>query len=511
MSGAQLNSGQIQFVEIPYTWKVPGEYMEVKPAINDNALFAFPAYGAIMGPMTVSGAGAGNAAPGQPYQILSGAQANALFGTGSPLAKMCWKWLKANPYTPVDAIGIAPQTGNTAATGSLTIAGTATAAGTIAFYFGGVRVPVQVSLGDTAAIVAANLYAAIVQQNSTAGYTPLPSLTASYTAASAVVNMTAGNIGTLGNMIDMRINAQVGDVTPAGLTVTIAPMSGGAGDPTTTVSAALAGLSKWYTDIAFAWTDATNTATLAAWLTGRYGAMVKQDCQAYVAKGGTYGTILTYQPNNQFISVLPMQNPLTPPWEMAASFGGACCYQTAQAPALQLRTVSLPGVVAPAGADVFSLAEREMLLVSGFSTFYTDSGGNVYIERATTSYRTDADGALNTNYFDLQSTKVPTRVRYDWNNYCAQLYPRNALAQDGTLAATYAPNVVTPRRLLASWTSRSAVYEKNGWIQNSAVTAKQSSFAIDPNDGNRVNARQQIDLMGNLMVLAGSLEFLSNN
>jgi phage tail sheath gpL-like len=511
MSGSiAVTDGSIQFVEIPYTWKVPGNYMEVKPAINDNAVLPFPAQGLVVGMMDAASSTV-SAAPGQPYQINSGAQADGLFGYGSVASKMVRRWLDANPYTPLDAVGIAPVTGNTAATGTVTFTGAATAAGTQAFYFGGVRVPVQVSVGDTAAIIAANLNAAVVQQNTVAGYTRLPSLSSTYTAAASLVTFTADHIGTLGNQIDIRINAQPGDVTPTGITIAIAAMSGGAGDPTTTVSSALAGLSKWYTDVAFAWTDVTNTATLAAWLTARYGAMQKLDCQGYVSTSGTYGTLLTYAPNCQFLSVLPVQNPLSPSWETAASFAAACCFSTAQAPALQMKTVPLPKIKAPAGADVFSSTENEALLLAGFSTYFTDITGTVYLQRVATSYRIDLDGAPNYAWFDLQSTKVPTRVRYDWNNFIGLKWPRNGLAADGTLAAQFAPNVVTPRRLMSSWASRCAVYEKNGWIQNSVNTAKASSFTIDPNDGNRVNSRQQIQVLGNFIVLAGSLEFISNN
>jgi phage tail sheath gpL-like len=503
-----VNDGSIQFVEIPYTWKVPGNYMEVKPAINDNAVLPFPAQGLVVGMLQVNSSLL--AMPGQAYQILSGPQADSLFGYGSVAAKMCRRWLDANPYTPLDAIGINPVTGNVQATGSVTFTGAATSAGTQAFYFGGVRVAVQINVGDTAAVVAANLAAAITQQNTTAGYTTLPSLNMTYVAGAAVVNLKADHCGTLGNLIDVRINAQTGDMTPAGITIAIAPMSGGSGDPTNGIANALAGLSKWYTDIAFAWTDPTNIATLSAWLNASYGAMAKLDCQGYVSTSGSYGTLLTFAPNCKYLSVLPVQNPLSPPWETAASFAAVCCLSTAQAPALQMKTVPLPKIKAPAGPDVFTSTENEALLLAGFSTYYTDSLGNVYLQRVANSYRVDPDGAPNFAWFDLQSTKVPTRVRYDWDNYIAQKWPRNGLAADGTLAAQFAPNVVTPRRLMSSWASRCSVYEKNGWIQNSAVTSASSSFTIDPNDGNRVNSRQQIQVMGNLIVLAGSLEFISN-
>jgi phage tail sheath gpL-like len=501
-----VTPGGIIFNEIPYTWKVPGQYMEVKAAINENAVLPFPAHLAVMGQMYATGV---QATPGVAYPIYNGAQADALFGRGSQLAKMCRRAIKANPYTPIDAIGIADATGSTKAAGAIAVAGTATAAGTHALYFGGVRVAVGVSAGDTPAVQAANIYAAL-QQQAMPGFESLPSLTPSYTSGSSVA-LTCAHGGTLGNQIDIRTNAQRGDMTPAGVTVTITPLAGGATDPTTSIATALSGISAWYTDVVFAWTDTTNTGVFSNWLIGRYGAMVKLDVQGYVVTSGTYGTLLTYAPNCKYLSVLPVQNPLSPSWETAASYGAACCYSTAQKPSLQMKTVPLPGIVAPAAADQFTIQEQEVLLNAGFSTYYVDSTGTVYLQRVTTSYRTDPGGIPNTSWFDLQSTKVPTRVRYDWDNYIGELYPRNNLTNDGTVAAAYDPDAVTPGMLKASWAGRSAVYEQNGWIQNSAVTAANSSFTIDPNDGNRVNARQQIQIMGNLIVLAGSLEFISNN
>ncbi len=498
----------VNFTEIPYTWKVPGQYMEIKPALNENAVLPFPARGLIIGQMYA----AGTAVPGTIYPLYSPAQAKGLFGAGSILAEMCSSWLAANPYLPVDVVGVLDATGAAAAAGSVTIAGAATAAGTLALELAGVRLPVAVNIGDTADEVATNIYDAFQQLPALSG-SSVPSLLMAYVGGTAVTNLTAGNAGTLGNQLAVLLNMQSGDVTPPGLTVTIVPMSGGATDPTATVSAVLAGItSTWYTDVAFPWTDATNTLTFTTWMAGRYGAMAKLDVQGYVATTGTYGTVLTYEPNSQFLTILPVQNSRAPTWKIAAGLAGACCYSTAQQPSLQMKTVVLPGIVAPLDVNLFSLDERESLLENGFSTFYSDSTGAFYLERVTTSRRSDpASNAPDLAWFDLCATKVPTRVRYDWDNYIGALYPRANLAQDGSIAAQYSDNVVTPSDLTAQWAGRSRVYEENGWIQNSAATVKNSVFVIDAQDGNRVDSRQQIQIMGNLMVLAGSLEFISTN
>ncbi len=509
MSQSLLNNTaltpQITFNEIPYNWKVPGEYMEVAQAVNANAIMDFPARGLVMGQMYATG----TATPGQAYQLLTKDQANGLFGAGSQAALMAAAWLAVNPYTACDVMGIADDATGTAAAGAVAIAGTATAPGTMALYFGGVRVATGVAIGDTAAVVAANLYAQLQLQGQP-GYPYLPCLVPAYTAGQSSVTLTCGHKGTLGNDIDIRLNAQQGDAVPAGLTVTITPMAGGATDPAANVQAALDGITTtWYTDVVFAWVDATNLGAFNQWLTPRYGAMEKLDAQGYVGFDGTYGIALAFEPNCKFITDLPVQNPLTPVWISGALMAGACCYSTAQNPSLQMKGVVLTGMVAPAHADRFEQPERQALLLAGHSTFTVDADGNCLLQRVTTTYRTDANGILNGAYFDLSATKTPTRVRYDWNAYCSQMWPRNALAPDGSIAADYLENCATPSRLKASWVARATLYERKGWLQNTAALAPQSSFTIDPNDDNRVNAAQPIKIMGNLYVLAGQLQFIS--
>lgn len=505
MSGIVTASPPV-FTEIPVNWRVPGNYMEIKPAVNLNAVMAYPAQGLVTGQMYATG----SATAGKEYQIFTASQANGLFGAGSQLAEMCAAWLTVNPYTPLWAMGVDDAAGAVKATGTVTIAGTATAPGTLPLRFAGVRVTTPVNIGDTAAEVAANLFAQLQLQGQP-GYPYLPALVPSYTAATAVVDLTCGHGGTLGNFLDVRIDSEVGDAVPAGLTVTIAAMAGGATDPEAAIAAMVASWTRWYTDIAWPWLDATNMGVLTSYLSSSYGAMIQRDAQAYVSFNGTYGNTLAFEPNSQYVCDLPMQNPETPSWLTAAAFAAAGCFQTAQSPSLQLKTVPLPGVRAPAAADQFSPDERQALLQGGHSTFYVDDGGNVYLERVVTTYRVDPNGAQNSAYFDLNTTKVPSRVRYDWDLYVGELYPRNQLCADGSIASEYNPNAVTPKMLKASWTARSAIYERNGWIQNSATTAANSNFSIDANDGNRVDASQQIQIMGNLIVLAGQLQFISNN
>jgi phage tail sheath gpL-like len=492
----------ITFTEIPYNWQVPGAYTEVVEAPSQNALLNFPSNTVIIGQMLAGG----TAAPANAYPIFSVPQAVKLFGVGSVLAGMCALFLANNPYTPFSAVGVSDATGAAKAAGGFGIIGTATSAGTLALYIGGYRVPVPVNVGDTGAVIAASAIAAAAQVDSNGVGNGVPYIaTPVWTSGTNTLTITALHGGTLGNQISLRVNAERGDVAPAGLLVTVTPMAGGATDPT--ISPSLTAISgTWWTDCVTAYTDTANMAYLTAWLTSRYGALAKQDCTAYASPSGTYGTLLSQTVNSKFITILPFQNPLTPSWEAAAAFGGACAYSTFNDPALQMKTVPLVGVMAPAVADQFLPVERDNLLLDGSSTYTVDLDGTVLLERVVMTYTTDTNGVTDMNWHDLAVPKVATRVRYDWDGYIEQQYPRAKLADNGTLAAIYNANVVTPDELKASFATRSAVWEKNGWIEDSATTAAAAVFVRDQNDPNRVDARMPIEVIGSLIVLAGQLQ-----
>src|SRR5690606_30192396 len=114
-----------------------------------------------------------------------------------------------------DAAGVA-------ATGTITVTGTATADGTIPLYCGGVRVPVGVTSGDTAAEVATAIAAAI---NANAD---LPVTAA---AVDAVVTVTFRHKGEVGNDYDLRDSYRDGEALPAGVSLAIVAMSGGTTNP----------------------------------------------------------------------------------------------------------------------------------------------------------------------------------------------------------------------------------------------------------------------------------------
>ncbi len=67
--------------------------------------------------------------------------------------------------------------------------------------------------------------------------------------------------------------------------------------------------------------------------------------------------------------------------------------------------------------------------------------------------------------------------------------------------------VVTPKRMHASWAARCKLYGDKVWIENVERTVRDSVFQRSPDDKNRLESRQMVRVVGNLMVLAGTLEF----
>lgn len=484
------------FEQIPTDWRVPGTYVEVRPTYTNLGVLPYPARALLIGQMRGSGAGTATALRAYPITRLD--QAIGLFGAGSQLARMCATFLAANGTTPLFAMAVADPSG-AAATGTFAITGSPTAAGTLAAYIAGTRVAVPVSLTDTPTAIAARLRDAINAN------TALPVTAA---ATTGTVTVTARNVGVIGNSIDLRINYRADELTPGGLTVTVTAMASGSGVVDIT-SALSAFASDWYTDIALGWSDATNMALLETDLARRYGAMGRLDAHAYVALAGTYSALGTYGAarNSQFVTCLGMNGMVSEPWAVAASLAGVCAFQLANDPARQLRGLALPGIAAPPSGGRFIESERDGLLRDGISTFLVGQDGTVTLERVITMYQKTGLGVDDTAWLDIMIPKTLSRIRHDWRTWVSLQFPRHKLADDGALGAEFSPVVVTPRILHSSWGARCTQYERLGWTEATQETVAESSFVRDPTDRNRVNSRQVVRIIGNLMVLAVALEF----
>jgi phage tail sheath gpL-like len=492
----------ISFNEIGYDLRVPGNYAEVRPTTKNVGVLEWPTRVLLIGPAGVSG---GVAAANTPVRITRDDHGAAYFGTGSALSEMAAAFRAANTDSELWAMSLADASGATAATATIALGGTGvTVASRAFFYIGGRRVSVTVKPGDTAATVATALIAAITAD-------PLMAATASLvTNQTTQVLLTCKEKGAHGNGLDVRVaDANPDELLPAGVTAVVTAMAGGTGVPDiTTAFARIA--SDWYTDLVLPWTDSATLGALTAELATRYTATGRKDCHGWLATRATLGqaTALGLTLNSPFVTVMPFRGSSpSSPWQWAASMAGVGVFQLGNDPARQLRGLALPGILPPLPADRFSPTEQELLLKNGHSTHDVLSDGTVVLQRVITTYQRSNLNVANKAWLDVMVPKTMSRIRYDWRSYVALTYPRNKLADDGSPAAEYDDDVATPRRLHNSWASRLTLYSRRGWVDNGSASAKAALFQRNGSDRNRVDSRQPVTIIGNLMILASAMEF----
>lgn len=442
--------------------------------------------------------------------VQSGDQAAKYFGAGSMLATMCDWFLAVNKgVTPVKAIALDDAAAGAAATGSLVVTGPATSGGTLQLYIAGIAVPVAVSAGDSAAAIATAIVAAITAQ---AGTALLPRNQLPVTAAiddddTSQVNLTARHKGLCGNDIDLRVNYYDGETTPAGIGVAITAMSGGTQNPD--ISAAIAALGDvQYQVIAYPYTDAANSAVLEAELLDRFGGIRQIDGVAYNAFRGDSADTDTYGAgrNSPLVSTMGTSLAPEPPCVWAAAIAGVVAPSLANDPVQPLQTLALTGLKAPAEADRFVFAERNLHLHSGIATYTVDSGGNVLLERQVTNYQKNAANIADTSYLDVETIATLGYLRYSTRARITSKYPRYKLAGN-TVQPTPGQNIVTPSTINAELVSLAQDWVAAGLIEDLDGYKAALVCQINAEDPNRLDVLAAPNLVNQFRVFAEVIQF----
>lgn len=494
----------ITFDQIPYDWQEPGTYLEVRPNYSRVGVLPYPARALIAVPLLASG----TMAPGEIRQITRDEEAEAFIGTGSKGVEMVKAFRAINSVTPLFITGLNDADGAVKATGTLTITGAVSVSVVLRVLINGKQVRFTATAGAPVGAMATALADAINADTS------LPVTAA---AADGVVTLTARHGGSIGNEIDIRVDTAAQPL-PTGLSIAVAAMANGSGNPDIQDVLDLV-VNEWFTAIVSPWNDATNMAALAEDMTRRYQAMTTLDCHTYVAKRGTFGELTTFGAltNSPFMSPLGLNKPRSGPWVLASAVAALASFHLTNDPARQLRSLALTGFSGCAAEDQFTEQEQNLLLQAGVSTFDRLADGTMTVSRIVTSYKVSNLGVADRAWMDIMVPATMSRIRYDWASYVSLLYPRAKLVADEETAVFSAPpgsadaatgnSVVTPRRMYGSWAARCRLYEERAWLQDVDRTIAESRFEIDADDKNRINANQQLKIVGNLMVLAGALEF----
>jgi phage tail sheath gpL-like len=488
----------IPFKNVPQNLRVPLFYAEVDNSKANSAAQTMRTL--IVGQITADG----TAAPNQASICQGATDAVVKGGPGSMLALMTAAYRKADNFGEVWFLPLADAEAGVAATGGVTLTGGATATGVLSLYIGGALVSQAVASGQSAATAATALAATV---------NAMIDLPVTASADAGVVTLTAKNKGPAGNEIDLRLNyrgAAGGEASPVGLSVAVTPMASGATPPD--LSAAFAGLSDMAFDfIVFPYTDAASLDAVKALLndvSGRWSWSQQIYGHAFAAKRGTLGALTSFGTtrNDQHVSVLGFYDSPTPAWIVAADFAGTAAVSLRADPGTPLQTLALSSMLAPPIASRFAIAERNVLLWDGVSTFVTADDGTCRLENVITTYQKNGFGAADDSYLEVETLFLLAFILRRMKSVITSKYARVKLAANGTRFGPGA-NVVTPNIIKADLIAAYRELEAEGYVQNGDVFKAEIIVEKNKTNPNRVDVLWPGALINQLRIFALLAQF----
>lgn len=492
----------ISFTNIPSGIRVPLFYAEVDNSMANTGANNLKAL--IVGQMLESGL----AEAGKPVLVTGDSQGKELFGRGSMLARMNTALRTNNSFGEVWAIPVADPESASKASGTFTFKGEASEAGTVYAYIGADRVTVNVAINETASSVAKALANAINAK------LDLPvTAEASDAEDASVVTVQAKNGGAWGNDIKIQLNFQgyaAGEVLPDGIACTVAPVSGGSG--VVDLEAVITAMGdEEYDFIAMPYCDSASLASMRTVMndvTGRWSPMKQIYGHVYTASRGTVSTLqsLGASLNDQHLTVVAVE-PATP--SLAVEVLGAFVARSLNAigndPARPLQTLELIGLTPAPEGSRFTLSEKQTLLTNGIATTYV-SGGYIRIERAITTYQTNALGDSDTSYLDSETLHTLAYIIRTLKTTITSKYPRHKLANDGTKYGT-GQAIVTPSVIRGELIAQYQKLELKGIVENADLFKKYLIVERNVDDPNRLDVLLPPDLVNGLRIFSMLVQF----
>ncbi len=489
----------ISFSGIPPTLRVPSVAAEFDSSRAAGGPALLPYRALIIGQKTSAGTATANTV----VRVTSAAQASVYGGVGSMLHRMALAWYAANKTTEL-WLGVLDDNGaGVLATKTIIASGTATAAGTINLYIGGQLVQVAVASGDISTVIATAINAAIAAVATTLG------LPVTSGVSSSTVTLTARNKGTIGQDLDVRANYQYGEAYPAGVSLAFATAVSGITNPVLTTLIAALG-DTWYNVIAHPYTDATSLTAIEAEMVSRFGPERMIDGVAITSATGSNSTLGTLgdtrnSPHNCIVGQ-PGASPVTPPSEFAAEVAALVAYHSSIDPARPHQTLPMTWTKAPAEADLFSDAERNLMLYDGVATTKVGAGGVVQLERIITTYKTNVAGGADTAYLDSTTMFTLMYLRYSFRARILAAFPRHKLANDGTRFGA-GQAIITPKIGKAEAFAWFRQMETLGLVENFDQFKTDLIVERNVTDPNRLDFQLGPDLINGFIVGAISIQF----
>jgi phage tail sheath gpL-like len=257
------------------------------------------------------------------------------------------------------------------------------------------------------------------------------------------------------------------------------------------------------------YTDTANLNALRDELVSRWSATRMIDGMAFTAMRGDYSTVSTFggTRNDFLVTCMDAGESPTPAYIWAAVNAAVAAGSLSIDPARPLQTLALPGLLPAAIGDRRTLIERDLLLHDGISTNTVDAGGNVLIERQITTYQTNALGAPDPSYLDVNTPATLSYLRYSTRTRIQLRFPRFKLADNGTPIAP-GQAIVTPNIIKAELIALATEWVDAGLIENLDTYKKNLVVERNANDRNRVDVLAPPDLINQFRIFAEQIQFI---
>lgn len=486
----------IQFNNVPSNIRVPLFWAEINPA---QSPYQSNARCLLIGQMDTTSAFAGSAIPGQPIQIIDNAA--GMFGPKSMLADM-YSVARANgPFQEFWALPLADNAAGVAAVGAIDIVNMpVNSAQTIAVWIGEVRVQTVAYTTDTAATLAARLFAAIQ-----ASAAPLP-VVATYVAASSTITLTAFHKGVQGDSIRLDTNFYGGEGPTSTKVLQLTQLTGGTGDPL--LSTAISNLGDDEFDwIGCPYSDATNMVTMANFLngvSGRWSPYQQLYGHYLTTMADTAANLATFglTQNDPHLTVLGTYKWQSPTWRVAAAQAAIVAVHLQDAPELSrpLQTLQMIGILGPKSpADYFTITTRQSLYYDGISACHISKDRTVHLDRIITTYRLNAWGSPDPSWLDLNTlAQSMFAIRYLKAKVTGQ-WGRAALADDNP---SNIQGLATPKAIKQTIMHGYADLLSLGVVENQSVFEQSLIVERNQSDANRVDVYLPVDVTNQLRIIA---------
>jgi len=472
-----MASPNISFDTLPASIRKPGKYFEFNTKLAVRTLPANIQKLLIVAQRTA----AGSQAPLAVVNVYSDAEAAELFGVGSQAHLMCRAAITANAYLHLSVIAMDDAEAGIAATGTMTVTGPSAGIGVVEAQVAGQTVQIAVSLGDTAAAIAAELADKINGS---------PSLPVTATSAAGVVTLTSRNKGAAGNGIPIAATAATD-----GVAVAVTAMTGGAVDPD--ITAALAAVfADGHHIICTPYADQTSLTVLRRHLDAVSHALEQRGAVGVAATTGSLASATTLAGliNSGRITLAVAPGSVSLPCEVAAAY--AAVIASEEDPARPLNTLALTGIDPPPYAKRLGRMEQETALWNGVTPLEVGPGEVVQIVRSITTYTRDAQGVDDIALLDLTTIRTLDYVRKACRERIALRFPREKLSSR------------TPPKVRSELIDVLHKLEELEIVEEVKANLPGLICERDSQDPNRLDAKIPCDVVNGLHIFAGRIDLL---